>query len=99
MTNHPNTTKLTAQQLAFLDEERRKHFSGEGKSYSWDEVKEMIRQKKVSNDAGQDWKQLTSILKKKIKAGIEQAYTGNTKPVAEVIARLRKKYGLSSNGN
>ena len=39
---------LTEEQLTFLNEERKKHLSGESKSYSWDEVKEMIRKKKAS---------------------------------------------------
>ncbi len=43
-----NTSPLTVEQLAFLDEERRKYFSGEGKSYTWNEMKEMILHKKAS---------------------------------------------------
>jgi hypothetical protein len=97
--NQMNPLSLTSEQLTFLDEERKKHFSGEGKSYSWDEVKEMIRQKKVSNDAAQEWDLLTPAQQEKIKAGIEQANTDNTKPVAEIIAMLRQKYGLNSQEN
>ncbi len=89
MRKDSKTRDLTAQQLAFLDEERRKHFNGESKSYSWDEVKNLIRKKRVSNDAVEDWDE----------TGIAQANAGNTKPVEEVIARLRQKYGLNSKEN
>lgn len=43
-----NSSALTTEQLAFLNNERKKHLSGESKSYNWQEVKEMIRQKKAS---------------------------------------------------
>ncbi|MCD6011809.1 MAG: hypothetical protein K0Q79_1671 [Flavipsychrobacter sp.] len=39
---------LTDEQLAFLNEERRKHLSGESKSYTWEEVKNRIRNRKAS---------------------------------------------------
>ncbi len=39
---------LTEEQLGFLNEERKKHLSGESKSYSWEEVKDMIRKRKAS---------------------------------------------------
>ena len=39
---------LTNEQLSFLNEEREKHLKGESKSYNWEEVKEMIRNKKAS---------------------------------------------------
>ena len=42
------TVTLSAEQLNFLDEERKKYLSGEGKSYNWEEVKQMIRNKKAS---------------------------------------------------
>ena len=43
-----NAPRLTEKQLNFLNEERRKHLSGESKSYSWEEVKGMIRKRKAS---------------------------------------------------
>ncbi len=98
MKKQKTSSPLTALQLAFLDEERRKHFNGESKSYSWGEIKEMIKKKRFSNDAVEDWHKLTPTQQEKIKAGIEQTNAGNTKPVAEVISRLRQKYGLSSKG-
>jgi hypothetical protein len=39
---------LTEEQTAILKEERKKHLNGESKSYSWEEVKEMIRKRKAS---------------------------------------------------
>jgi hypothetical protein len=42
------SSELTAEQLVFLNEERRKHLSGESISYNWEEVKEMIRKRKAS---------------------------------------------------
>ncbi len=51
-----------------------------------------------SKESVEDWDELTLPQQKKIKAGIEQDNAGNTKPVAEVISRLRQKYGLSSKG-
>ena len=42
------TSELTTEQLSFLNEERRKHFSGESKSYDWEEVKKMVRKSKAS---------------------------------------------------
>jgi len=39
---------LTEEQINFLNGERKKHLAGESKSYSWDEVKEMVRKKKAS---------------------------------------------------
>lgn len=51
-----------------------------------------------SKESVEDWDELTLPQQEKIKAGIEQANAGNTKPVAEVISRLRQKYGLSSKG-
>ena len=43
-----NAPELTEKQLLFLNEERRKHLNGESKSYSWEDVKEMIRKRKAS---------------------------------------------------
>jgi hypothetical protein len=37
---------LSEEQVDFLDEEREKHLKGESKSYSWEEAKEIIRNKK-----------------------------------------------------
>ena len=48
-----------------------------------------------SKDAVDEWDQLTALEKAKIEAGILQADEGNTKPVAEVLLRLRKKYGIN----
>lgn len=42
------SSALTKEQLAFLNDERRKHLSGESASYTWEEVKQMIRHKKAS---------------------------------------------------
>jgi hypothetical protein len=39
---------LTREQLNFLSEERKKHLNGESISRSWEEVKELIRQRKAS---------------------------------------------------
>lgn len=39
---------LTDEQLAFLNEERRRHLNGEGKSYSWEQAIDMIRKRKAS---------------------------------------------------
>jgi hypothetical protein len=43
-----NATSLTPEQLAFLEKERREHLAGIGRSYSWDEAKQIIRRKKAS---------------------------------------------------
>ena len=48
-----------------------------------------------SNDTVEDWEQLTPAQQQQIEAGIKQAIAGRTKPVREVTARLRKKYGLN----
>ena len=90
-----NPSHLTAEQLAFLNEERRKHFNGESNSYSWEEIKEVIRRKRASKVSAEDWKQLTREQQQQIETGIRQANAGDTKPVEEVIARLRKKHGLN----
>lgn len=39
---------LTDEQLAFLNEERRRYLNGEGKSYSGEQVIDMIRKRKAS---------------------------------------------------
>ncbi len=36
---------LTKEQLAFLNEERQRHLRGKSTSYTWEQVKEMIRSK------------------------------------------------------
>ncbi len=41
-------TTLSAEQLQFLNEERKKYLRGEGKSYSLAESKELLRKKKAS---------------------------------------------------
>ena len=38
--------ELTPEQLRILEDRRAKHLSGESKSYTWDEVKERIRNRK-----------------------------------------------------
>ena len=43
----------------------------------------------------EDWDQLTLPQRQKIEAGVKQANAGQTKPLTEVTARLRKKYGLN----
>lgn len=43
-----NLPELTEDQLKFLDNERRKHISGESRSYTWSEVKDNIRKKRAS---------------------------------------------------
>jgi hypothetical protein len=40
--------KLTKEQLDFLNNERQLHLSGKSQSYSWEETKEYIRNKKAS---------------------------------------------------
>lgn len=42
------TSGFTDEQLMFLNEEHRKHINGESKSYTWDEVKSKIKNKKAS---------------------------------------------------
>lgn len=37
--------KLTSEQLQILEDRREKYIRGEGKSYTWDEVKDRIRKK------------------------------------------------------
>jgi hypothetical protein len=37
---------LTGEQLRFLNEEHRKHISGESKSYTWNEIKSKIKSKR-----------------------------------------------------
>jgi len=39
---------FSKEQLDFLYNERKKHLSGESISYNWEEVKDMIRNKKAS---------------------------------------------------
>jgi hypothetical protein len=39
---------LTQEQLAFLTTAREKHLAGESKSYSWDETKAIVMQRKAS---------------------------------------------------
>ena len=46
------SSSLTKEQLNFLDGDRKKHLSGESVSHSWEEVKEMIRQKKLRKCSG-----------------------------------------------
>ena len=41
-------SELSQDELTFLNEERQKHLSGESKSYNWEEVKNMIRNRKAS---------------------------------------------------
>ena len=48
-----------------------------------------------SNESMEEWDQLTLPQRLKIEEGIQQANAGRTKPVTEVTARLRKKYGLN----
>ncbi len=43
-----DATGLTDAQLSFLNAEHRKHINGESKSYTWDEVRNRIRNKKAS---------------------------------------------------
>ncbi len=43
-----NASELSNDQLAILDVERRRYLNGEGNSYSWEQVKEMIRKRKAS---------------------------------------------------
>ncbi len=37
--------ELTSEQLQILEDRREKYIRGEGKSYTWDEVKDRIRKK------------------------------------------------------
>jgi hypothetical protein len=39
------TYELTTDQLQILEDRREKYLKGEGKSYTWDEVKDRIRKK------------------------------------------------------
>ncbi len=43
-----STEELTKAELTFLNKERKLHFSGKSKSYTWEETKEFIRNKKAS---------------------------------------------------
>ncbi|MCW3110213.1 MAG: hypothetical protein JWQ09_4719 [Segetibacter sp.] len=45
--NKEEPVRLTEEQIAILNEERRKHLKGESKSYAWEEAKEIIRANKV----------------------------------------------------
>ena len=40
--------KLSSEQIKILDQEKRKHLTGNSKSYNWEEAKEIIRSKKKS---------------------------------------------------
>lgn len=42
------SSSLTKEQISFLNEERKKHLNEESISRSWEEVKELIRQRKAS---------------------------------------------------
>jgi hypothetical protein len=42
---HGVAYELTDDQLQILEDRREKYMKGEGKSYSWDEVKDRIRKK------------------------------------------------------
>ena len=48
-----------------------------------------------SKENTEEWAELPDWQKEKISAGILQANTNMTKPLSEVTARLRKKYGLN----
>jgi hypothetical protein len=48
-----------------------------------------------SNDDTEEWDNLSSQQQDKIMAGLEQANANKTKPVGEITARLRKKYGTN----
>ena len=39
---------LTEEHIKILDERRKKHLSGESKSYSWDEVKKALGKKRIA---------------------------------------------------
>jgi hypothetical protein len=39
---------LTEEHIQILDERRKKHLSGESKSYSWDEVKNSLGKKRIA---------------------------------------------------
>jgi len=43
---HEQHDTLSAEQIALLDEERRRHLAGESESYSWDETKALIRNRR-----------------------------------------------------
>ena len=45
--NDKKQVGLTEKELIFLNEQRAKHINGESKSYTWDEVKTAIRQRKA----------------------------------------------------
>ena len=46
---HENShVAFSKEQLDFLYDERKKHFSGESMSYNWEEMKDMIRNRKAS---------------------------------------------------
>ena len=48
-----------------------------------------------SNDTPEEWTIMTALQKAKIEKGIAQADAGITRPLNEVTARLRQKYGLN----
>ena len=39
---------LTEEHIKILDERRKKHLSGESKSYSWDDVKDSLGKKRIA---------------------------------------------------
>lgn len=41
--------KLSKKQISFLEEERKEYISGKGKSYSWEEAKQLIRKNRSSS--------------------------------------------------
>jgi len=48
-----------------------------------------------SHDTPEEWAAMTALQKAKIEKGIAQADAGITRPLNEVTARLRQKYGLN----
>ncbi len=45
---HNDDFVLTEEHIQILDERRKKHVSGESKSYSWDEVKNSLGKKRIA---------------------------------------------------
>ena len=48
-----------------------------------------------AGDSTEEWHQLPPSFKEKIDHSIAQANTGNSKPLSEVTARLRRKYKIN----
>ena len=48
-----------------------------------------------SNEHVENWDTMTAMQRKKIEKGITEADSGKTKPLTEIVYRLKQKYGLN----